>query len=291
MSLSHRTANRTRNSFLITRLSPRGIKAVFLVAPLVTLCILTTATAQNTGPITTQGIPPFSLESNAGGGIDSINLGNLGILLNIPINSNGVYGPKASASLMMESGFPLVLSNSQLLIGFYIPFHLQPLSFPQAVSVNQSSCKGNTNGVTDSTGAYHPTSSVSVASCNTIYLSNPGRDGWQTAMEVQLVNGYYIGSWWSIAPDGTYTALAEGQPQSNQVQNLGDLHGNKMSWALNGTEGAWSSLMRDAAGNETFSETDFAVMSGGSTIAIEPSSVSYPGPGGTSPTYTFGWNV
>ena|ERR1700674_258736 len=101
-------SNRQSNSLLVPRW-PQGIIEAFFATALFMLCNLLAATAQTTGPVTTQGIPPFSLQSNAGGGIDSINLGNLDIFLSIPLNSNGGYGPKSSAALVMESGFPLVL--------------------------------------------------------------------------------------------------------------------------------------------------------------------------------------
>src|ERR1700674_4967645 len=46
--------------------------------------------AQDTGT----GPPGFNSFSNAGGAIDTINLGNLNVHLDIPMRSLGAYGPK-----------------------------------------------------------------------------------------------------------------------------------------------------------------------------------------------------
>src|ERR1700730_8727276 len=55
--------------------------------------------AQDTGT----GTPAFNSFSNAGGGIDTINLGNLNVHMEIPMRSQGAYGPSASASLILDS--------------------------------------------------------------------------------------------------------------------------------------------------------------------------------------------
>jgi hypothetical protein len=55
------------------------------------------AIAQNTG------VPPFNSFSSVGGGIDTINLGNLNVHMEIPLHSLGAYGPTASAGLVLDS--------------------------------------------------------------------------------------------------------------------------------------------------------------------------------------------
>src|SRR5438552_3050093 len=69
-------------------------------APALLPCLLMVSVpslAQNTG------LSPFNQFSNTGGGIDTINLGNLNVHMEIPLRSLGAYGPTASASLVMDS--------------------------------------------------------------------------------------------------------------------------------------------------------------------------------------------
>jgi RHS repeat-associated protein len=273
---------RRSSSLAINALFSRSVGAFLSAAILAMLCAVPAVTAQTLPPVTTQGMPPFSLVSNAGGGIDSINLGNLGILLTIPINSNGIYGPKSSAALMMESGFPLVLSGSKLLIGNYQPFHLQtPIASP--ASFSSGICSGSAQGVIDATGAYHQTPWITL-SCNATSFSAPGSDGWQiVAYPAYYAGNIYIPpSFSAIAPDGTYTAQ---NPialitQNTLVANQYDLHQNQTTYThYYAQNGEW---LKDAAVNLT-----------ASTVANSgpPSQVYYPGPGGQNSTYNLGWNT
>ena len=140
----------------------------------------------------TQGIPPFSLISHDGGGIDSINLGNLNVLLSIPVNGNGVYGPKVSTALEMESAFRLVLYNNgpQVIIGPSLPYNpllpaqafnlLAPVAQPAYAEFhNNNQCTVVANSVLDATGAFHKTPGITSTETNVV--STPGRDGWQLA--------------------------------------------------------------------------------------------------------------
>jgi len=229
-------------------------------------------------PQTTQGIPPFSLDSNAGGGIDTINLGNLGMLLTIPINSNGVYGPKSSATLKMESGFPLILSDSTLEIGYYGGFTLQsPAAGPAYYWTGPTGCTGGASGVIDATGAYHNTATISL-NCSTLTVSAPGRDGWQIA-GIGTSGGYPV--FYAIAPDGTVTSenpwLLISQDTTQVYQT--DLHGNTSTYTYYAAQGG--QVYSDTLNNEVA----LTVASG-----APPSLIEYPGPGGTTSEYTPNWS-
>jgi len=238
--------------------------------------------AQDSAPITTQGIPPFSLISHAGGGIDSINLGDLGILLTIPINSNGPYGPKSSATLTMESGFPLIQSGSSILIGAYNPFHLQGLWYVPAnysgSGFEGTGCNYLLDGAIDPSGAYHQTPVLHVTTCGTLSVSAVGNDGWQIAC---CVDGTGKFNFFTIAPDGTYSTIVD--------QRLFDFHAppNYITFA----ETSSSETFADAAGNETATASIGLCCEDNSTFFNIPQTpLTYPGPGNTTSTYSLGWN-
>src|SRR6266478_6150445 len=65
----------------------------------VTLLLASLAFGQDTGT----GTPAFNAFSHAGGGIDTINLGNLNVHMDVPLRSLGAYGPRASATLEADS--------------------------------------------------------------------------------------------------------------------------------------------------------------------------------------------
>jgi RHS repeat-associated protein len=248
---------------------------------LVLSLIVPAALAQDSAPITTQGIPPFSLISHAGGGIDSINLGDLSILLSIPINSNGPYGPKSSGTLMMESGFPLIQSGSSILIGNYTPFHLQSLSYlPAHFNFNFSSGVCTLNGAIDPTGAYHQTPTLASPTCDPGYyslsVSGIGQDGWQIACCADGTGNF---NFFTIAPDGTYSTSVD--------QRLFDLHANYTQFAQTST----AEEFVDAAGNYTTQAPLGVCCSGNSTnFTIPQTPINYPGPGSTTSEYQLGWN-
>jgi RHS repeat-associated protein len=238
-----------------------------------------TVLAQESGPITTQGIPPFSLISHAGGGLDSINLGNLGILLSIPINSNGPYGPKSSATLLMESGFPLIKSGSSILMGTYVPFQLQGLSYLPAHYSGSgflgTGCNYSANGAMDASRAYHQTPGLTLTTCGTLSVSGIGHDGWQIAC---CADGTGHFNYFTIAPNGNYSTIVE--------QRLFDLHAppNYIKF----TQTPTSQTFTDAAGNETAQAAMGWCCS--NTFFIPQTPITYPGPGNTSSTYSLGWN-
>src|SRR5229473_4711527 len=84
-----------------------SVMKLALVAPILGLLLSTTlSNAQGSANNSlTQGVPPFSLQTQAGGGIDSINMGNLDVHLTVPLNALGAYGPKAATALVMDSMF------------------------------------------------------------------------------------------------------------------------------------------------------------------------------------------
>jgi RHS repeat-associated protein len=235
--------------------------------------------AQIPGPLTTQGAPPFSLQSNAGGGIDSINLGNLDILLSIPINSNGVYGPQSSATMRMESGFPLVKFSGQVMIGAggenLFSLHA-PVASPYSLWVGPSGCTGGFSNAVDSTGAFHDVPAVQMSACNTLYVSQPGRDGWQVAAYLLPPIGSYYEV---IAPDGTYTTQSFVVTDGTFVSLTFDLHGNYTNYTnYTGTGAQW---WADAASNLTATTVGYG---------FPASQIDYPGPGGTTDHYFPSWS-
>jgi RHS repeat-associated protein len=253
-----------------------GILFVLVLSLLVTAVL-----AQDSAPITTQGIPPFSLISHAGGGIDSINLGDLSLLLSIPINSNGPYGPKSSATLLMESGFPVILVGEQLLIGNYSPFLLQGLSYVPAhysgSGFNGTGCDYTLTGAMDPSGAFHHTPTLTLTTCGTLSVSGIGDDGWQIAC---CVDGTGKFNFFTIAPDGTYSTIVD--------ERLFDFHAppNYITF----TQSSTSETFADAASNETAQAALGTCCSGNETFFSIPQSITYPGPGNTTSTYQLGWN-
>jgi hypothetical protein len=132
-----------------------------------------------------QGPPTIGLTSNAGGGIDTINLANLDINLSIPLNSLGAYGPKATASLVMNSGFFLVYDwlglNTQLRYSQPAPFHVQMpgnYMYYWGDLLGSGGCSKWSGvyalGVISPDGGYHPTPQASVDGCNTTSYSGTG---------------------------------------------------------------------------------------------------------------------
>ena len=220
--------------------------------------------------------PPYSLISHDGGGIDSINLGDLSVILSVPINSNGAYGKKLSANLQMASGFPLVLSGGIVQIGHYSVLQPQsPADYPASVSRNAvRNCVGSESaqGVVDHTGAFHWTPAVQVSSGQNV-MSAPGRNGWQIgSVWEDCNNGHFV----AVAPDGTYSWQDGFYSQFGyDFQTLVDEHGNAAKYSQYAAGGQ---VFTDAAQNQ--------VLITGASGGLPPGWIRYPGPNGTTPQWT-----
>src|SRR5260370_1265388 len=131
----------------------RLLSLVFL---LTILLVTSVGFAQDPGT----GTPAFDSFSHAGGGIDTINLGNLNVHMEIPLRSLGAYGPKAYANLEMDSyGF----SSTPNGIISSLPFTLNSNSSVHALrSVHRlgRTCADyewrTPGGVMDGRNTYHP---------------------------------------------------------------------------------------------------------------------------------------
>ena len=231
------------------------------------LCLLTASLgsfAQDTGT----GTPAFNSFSHAGGGIDTINLGNLNVHIEIPMRSLGAYGPTASATLVMDS--LLTRTNGPQVGSFVLQSSARNL-VQNVTSVGD--CSSNTataRGVLDWHGTYHDTPLLTTHNC-VGGASGPGPDGWSVVSGTDR-------EWYAVAPNGDYSSNA-----TSGIKSI-DPHGNTISGAAGfGTyyNGANSGgILTDALGN--------TVLQGITpTVSAGPVQFTYPGPNSTTSTYTF----
>jgi RHS repeat-associated protein len=273
---------------------------------LLTVCFVSSLKAQDMPTssaftLLNQGPPTIGLTSSAGGGIDTINLANLDINLTIPLNSLGAYGPKATSSLVMNSGFFIVF-NWLLPFGLTYsqpqPFHVQ---MPGTYMYNWTELSGSGGcgkwvgvtmlGVISPDGGYHPTPSASVDGCNTTSYSGTGPDGWSIELSQYASSGQ---TYSSFSPSGIQSQLNlpayYGYSNGYSIQSY-DLHRNTVTanTMIPSRAGNANQTLQDALGNDALNVTTEQI-SGAANQQWQPTTITYPGPIATlTPTYTLSW--
>src|SRR5258707_8393092 len=172
-----------------------------LLSLVVLLCLLTASLslAQNTG------LPPFNSFSNAGGGIDTINLGNLNVHLSIPMRSLGAYGPQARTALVMDS--LVYITSPPSLIWSPAPFSISNSTISQGAAsayFTGSGCSGvwTAQNARDQEGTMHPTAPLVLNGCNAKGSTVPGADGWTI---VGTTDSNANGVFTAVSPTGEYS--------------------------------------------------------------------------------------
>jgi hypothetical protein len=261
---------------------------------LLTVCFVSSLKAQDMPTssaftLLNQGPPTIGLTSSAGGGIDTINLANLDINLTIPLNSLGAYGPKATSSLVMNSGFFIVF-NWLLPFGLTYsqpqPFHVQ---MPGTYMYNWTELSGSGGcgkwvgvtmlGVISPDGGYHPTPSASVDGCNTTSYSGTGPDGWSIELSQYASSGQ---TYSSFSPSGIQSQLNlpayYGYSNGYSIQSY-DLHRNTVTanTMIPSRAGNANQTLQDALGNDALNVTTEQI-SGAANQQWQPTTITYPGP-------------
>jgi RHS repeat-associated protein len=250
-----------------------------------------------------QGPPTIGLTSSAGGGIDMINLSNLSINLSVPINSLGAYGPKATSSLVMNSGFSLVYDwtaiNQMVRYSQPAPFHVQ---MPGTYMYYWGDLNGaggcnqwagiEALGVISPDGGYHPTPVITVDGCNTVSYSGTGPDGWSIELTQYASSGQ---TYSSFNPSGIQSELNipayYGRSNGYSIQSY-DLHRNTTTSTtmIPSRAGNANQTLQDALQNQALSVTTEEI-SNTANYQWQPTTITYPGPIATlTPTYTLSWS-
>jgi RHS repeat-associated protein len=225
--------------------------------------------AQNTG------FPPFNDFSKAGGGIDTINLANLNVHLEVPIRSLGAYGPKASVGLVLDT-LTTVFTGASV----FIPPNPFGVQASTQVSVQNVVRRGNTcatysssaQGVLDSHNTYHPTPQLVLSGCRTSGGTTPGADGWSIVGSTGDAGEPNL---YAVAPSGDNTWMGRFTTDPHGNTTIGAIG---LSLTQSSTGVISCGALTDALGN---------VVINGTTCAASPTvQLTYPGPNGATPNFT-----
>src|ERR1700730_5466700 len=207
------------------------------------------------------GTPAFNSFSHARGGIDVINLGNLNVHLDIPMQSLGAYGPEASTKLVMDS---LIIMTSGAFSSPYPPLTVSDSTFVAfRTGRSGTSCadyESTTTGVFDQRNTYHTTTTLYLDGCNHAFsVTAPGADGWAIGGTTGATGRATL---YAIAPNGDVYG-----------NGITDPHGNTVAWI--------SHTLTDALGNAVVTFTN------GNNVAT----YTYPGPNSTTSTYSLNYTT
>jgi len=233
------------------------------------------------------GFPQHGTFSNAGGGIDTIDLSSLNVHLSLPLRSLSAGDMPAVAKLVVD--------NSAIPISS--PFHYQWNPGLQ-INPNTIAYLGNNSpsgwkcvngpftvsGVVDSNNTFHSTPPLTVA-CGNSGTTTPGTDGWSlegtlstTGVWTTLTGTDPAGNVYSLFPGTSVT-----DPHGNKIQGYFDVNFCLQARSCGPPNGVtYSGSLTDAA-NAT-------VLTSSSSIASLTPTVTYPDVNGASQpiTLTYG---